>query len=113
MQKRALYGNQSSFNLEIYMKTYQFVKKAGQYSFNKQESIVFAALQELKDASIEELAAKCMELGLRTKQSPERIVAYYLVDLRKLGLVKSTGTSAKKVTIVIGDDEEDDADEQS
>ena len=87
--------------MEIFMKKYSFVKKSGNYSFNKQESIVFAALRECESGTIEELAEKAMELGLRTKQDPERIVQYYLVSLRKLGLVESDGTSDRKVTVVI------------
>lgn len=87
--------------MEIFMKKYSFVKKSGQFSFNKQESIVFNALREVESGTIEELAEKAMELGLRTKQDPARIVQYYLVSLRKLGLVESDGTSDRKVTVVI------------
>jgi hypothetical protein len=97
--------------MEILMKVYSFVKRAGQYSFNKQESIVFASLRALGSGTIGELAEECVARGLRTKQDPERIVAYYLVDLRKLGLVASTGTSAKKTVVVIEDDVEDDVEE--
>jgi hypothetical protein len=42
-----------------------------------------------------------MELGLETRQDPERIVGYYLVSLRKLGLIESVGSGTRKVTIVI------------
>jgi hypothetical protein len=83
------------------MKQYQFVSVPGAYQFAKQESIVFAALRELGRATIEQLAAKCMELGLQTRQDPERIVGYYLVSLRKLGLVRSDGGATRKVTVVV------------
>ena len=83
------------------MKSYQFVNVPGSYQFAKQESIVFRALRELDRATIAELAEKCMELGLETRQDPERIVAYYLVSLRKLGLCVSSGGSTRKVTVVI------------
>jgi hypothetical protein len=82
-------------------KCYKFVNKVGAYQFAKQESIVFRALRELESGTIEELAAKCMELGLETRQDPERIVGYYLVSLRKLGLVESSGGASRKVTIVV------------
>lgn len=83
------------------MKTYSFVAKSGKFVFNKQESIVFRALRDLGTGTVEELAERAVELGLATKQKPERIVQYYLVSLRKLGLVETEGTSAKKVEIVI------------
>ena len=89
------------------MKTYSFVKRAGVFSFNTQESIVFRALQAVGTGTIEELAAKATELGLKTRQAPERIVQYYLVGLRKLGLVESEGTTNRKVTVVIADDEDE------
>lgn len=88
------------------MKTYSFVKKLGKYAFNKQESIVFEALKQVGEGTLEELAAKAEELGLKTRQKPERIVQYYLVSLRKLGLVASDGSSDRKVVVVIGDDDE-------
>lgn len=88
------------------MKVYTFVARPGSYAFNKQESIVFAALRALGSGTIEELADECVARGLKTKQAPERIVAYYLVDLKKLGLVKSSGTSAKKTVVVIEDESE-------
>ena len=88
------------------MKTYTYVNKPGKYAFNRQEEIVFRALRELQSASIEELAARCEELGMKTKQTYERIVAYYMVDLKKLGLVIISGqtTGTRRTTIVIGDD---------
>lgn len=91
------------------MKTYTFVKRPGSYPFNTQESIVFQALSSLGTGTIEELAAKAVQLGLKTRQDPARIVQYYLVSLKKLGLVQSEGTTNRKVTIVISD--EDDQDE--
>lgn len=99
------------------MKTYTYVNKPGKYAFNRQEEIVFRALRELQSASIEELAARCEELGMKTKQTYERIVAYYMVDLKKLGLVTISGqtTGSRRVTIEISDDADettsDDADE--
>lgn len=95
------------------MKTYKFVKKVGKFSFNTQESIVFSALQALKQGTLEELAAKCVELGLKTRQDPERIVAYYMVSLKKLGLVESEGTSNRKVTVVIEDEEPEELEDLS
>lgn len=89
------------------MKTYSFVKRPGVFSFNTQESIVFRALQAVGTGTIEELADKAVELGLKTRQAPERIVQYYLVSLRKLGLVESEGTTNRKVTVVIADDEDE------
>lgn len=90
------------------MKSYQFVKRSGRYTFNKQCSIVYHALRALDSGTLPELASKCVELGLRTRQDPERIVAYYMVELRKLGLVLATGTSARKVTVVIGEEDGND-----
>ena len=92
--------------LEIVMKFYSFVKRPGQFSFNTQESIVFRALQSLKSGTLEDLAAKAVELGLKTRQDPERIVAYYMVSLKKLGLAQASGTTNRKVTIVIDDEDE-------
>ena len=88
------------------MKTYSFVKRSGQFSFNTQESIVFRALQSVKSGTLAEIADKAVELGLKTRQDPERIVAYYMVSLKKLGLALASGTSNRKVTIVLGDDED-------
>jgi hypothetical protein len=97
------------------MKTYTYTPKAGSFSFCKQESIVFQALKDLESATIEELAARCEELGLKTRQTAERIVAYYMVSLKKHGLVSITGqtTGTRRVTIVIGEEpeSEDDFDE--
>lgn len=88
------------------MKNYTYVPKAGAYAFCKQESIVFQALQDVGSGSIEEIAERCRELGLKTRQTNERIVAYYMVSLKKLGLVSITGQNAggRRVTIVIGDE---------
>lgn len=83
------------------MKIYRYVSVPGAYAFNKQESIVFSAIRNLGSGTIEELAQECVRLGLKTKQDPERIVSYYLVSLKKLGLIESSGTSSKKVTFVI------------
>lgn len=83
------------------MKVYSFVSKSGSYAFNKQESIVFSSIRDLKSGSIDEIAARCVENGLKTKQDPARIVAYYLVSLKKLGLIESSGTSSKKTIVTI------------
>lgn len=83
------------------MKTVTFTAPAGKYEFCKQEAIVFRAAQELETATVEELAAKCMELGLETKQDPERIVAYYLVDLKKKGFVTVDGARASRKEVVV------------
>lgn len=83
------------------MKIYSFVKRAGVFSFNKQESIVFNAIRNLGSGTLEEIANECLDLGLKTKQDPERIVSYYMVSLKKLGLVESSGTNNKKIQIVI------------
>ena len=83
------------------MKIYRFVKRAGVFSFNKQESIVFNAIRNLESGTLEEIASECVALGLKTKQDPERIVSYYMVSLKKLGLVESSGTNNKKIQIVI------------
>jgi hypothetical protein len=83
------------------MKTYSFVNKSGTYTFAKQESIVFQALRNVGVGTIEELAAECVHLGLKTRQDPERIVSYYLVSLRKAGLVESSGESSRRVTVEI------------
>ena len=83
------------------MKIYTFVSVSGSYAFNKQESVVFNSIRELKSGTIEEIAMKCVENGLKTKQDPERIVAYYLVSLKKLGLIESSGSASKKIHVTI------------
>lgn len=83
------------------MKIYRFSNVPGVYSFNAQQSIVFRAIRELKSGTLEEIAIKCVELGLKTKQDPERIVSYYMVDFKKLGLIETSGTNSKKTTFVI------------
>ena len=97
------------------MKTYTYTPKAGQFSFCKQEAIVFQALKELETATIEELAARCEELGMQTRQTFERIVAYYMVSLKKHGLVSITGqtTGTRRVTIVIGEEGDEEPTEEN
>jgi|SoimicMinimDraft_6_1059734.scaffolds.fasta_scaffold18067_1 hypothetical protein len=89
------------------MKTYTFVSRPGSFKLALQESVVLNAIRNLGSASLEEIAAECVELGLKTKQTPERIAAYYIVSLKKLGLVEVSGTSdsARRVTVVISDEE--------
>lgn len=91
------------------MKQYGFVSRSGSFAFNKQELVVFNALRNLKSGTLTELADECVSLGLKTRQDPERIVAYYLVDLKKLGLVSVSGTTAKKTVVVIEDESEEEA----
>lgn len=90
------------------MKTYTYVAKAGKYAMCLQESIVYQALKDVGRGTLEEIADRCRELNLKTRQTPERIVAYYMVSLKKHGLVEITGqtTGARRVTIVISDGEE-------
>ena len=90
------------------MKTYTYVKVPGSFKLAKQESIVLQAIRELGTASLEEIAAKCGELGLKTRQTNERIAAYYIVSLKKLGLIEVSGSSdnGRRVTVVLGDEEQ-------
>jgi hypothetical protein len=89
------------------MKTYTFVPVKGEFKLAKQESIVLTAIRNLKSATLEEIAAECVDLGLKTRQTPERIAAYYIVSLKKLGLVAVSGSSdnGRRVTVVIGEEE--------
>lgn len=87
------------------MKVVTFVNRPGTYAFAKQESIVFESIRALGTASVEEIAAECVDRGLKTKQDPERIVSYYLVNLKKLGLASvSGGKNSRKVTVVVEDE---------
>lgn len=90
------------------MKLYTFVPVTGTFKLAKQESIVLAAIRELKSATLEQIAEKCGELGLKTRQTNERIAAYYIVSLKKLGLVEVSGSSdagGRRVTVVIEEEE--------
>jgi hypothetical protein len=97
------------------MKTYTYVAKPGQYAFCKQEGIVFQALKNVGTGTLEDIATECVDLGLKTRQTPERIVAYYMVSLRKHGLVEISGqtTGARRVTIVISDDDVDETETEA
>lgn len=53
-----------------------------------QAQYVFYALATLERGTVSELAAKATELGMVTRQDPERIVAYYLPTLRDAGAVE-------------------------
>lgn len=54
----------------------------------KQAQYVFYAMASLDGfASPEEIGAKAVELGLKTKQPPSRIVQYYLPTLNKRGVI--------------------------
>lgn len=87
------------------MKIYTFVAPSAKMELKlaKQESIVLQAIRNLGSASLEDIATECQDLGLKTRQTPERIAAYYIVSLKKLGLVSVSGSSdsARRVTIVI------------
>lgn len=89
------------------MKTYSFVSKPGTFKLALQESIVLQAIKNLKSGSLEEIATECTDLGLKTKQTPERIAAYYIVSLKKLGLVEVSGSSDsnRRVTVVIEEEQ--------
>lgn len=89
------------------MKTYTFNAVPGTFKLAKQESIVLTAIRELKSATLEEIAKRCGELGLKTRQTNERIAAYYIVSLKKLGLVTVSGASesSRRVTVEITEDE--------
>jgi Cdc6-like AAA superfamily ATPase len=93
------------------MKSYTFVPVAGTFKLAKQESIVLQAIRELGTASLEEIAEKCGELGLKTRQTNERIAAYYIVSLKKLGLVSVSGSSdnGRRVTVVIEETSDEEA----
>jgi len=92
-------------------KIYTFVPRAGAYAFAKQESIVFDSIRSLGSGTLEEIAYECDARGLKTRQSSERIVAYYMVSLKKHGLVEvSGGNATRRVTRVIDEESEDEAD---
>jgi hypothetical protein len=92
------------------MKIFSFVHRTGAFKLAKQESLILQAIRELGSGTVEEIGAYAYEnLGLKTKQTPERIAAYYMVSLKKLGLVESSGSSdsGRRVTVVIESDEEE------
>lgn len=53
-----------------------------------QAQYVWYALAQLGEGTVSEIAARATELGMRTRQDPERIVAYYLPTLREKGALK-------------------------
>lgn len=69
----------------------------------KQEAIVLKAIKELGEATPEQVADLCMDLGLETRQEPVRIVEYYVSDLKKRNLVTVSGEKrgAKRVTVLL------------
>ena len=54
-----------------------------------QAQYVWYAIAQLESGTVAEIAAKAVELGLATRQDPERIVAYYLPMLRERGAIES------------------------
>ena len=50
-----------------------------------QAQYVWYALAQLESGTVAEIAEKAVELGMTTRQDPERIVAYYLPTLRERG----------------------------
>lgn len=93
------------------MKIFTFVPRAGAFKLALQESIILDAIRELGSGTVEEIGERARENGLKTKQTPARIAAYYMVSLKKLGLVESSGKNdgGRRVTVVIEEESEEDA----
>ena len=53
-----------------------------------QAQYVYYAIAQLESATVEQIAERCIELGMQTRQAPERIVAYYLPTLRDAGVIE-------------------------
>ena len=52
-----------------------------------QAQYIYYAIAMLEEATLADIGAKAVELGMRTRQDPARIAAYYLPVLRDHGVV--------------------------
>jgi hypothetical protein len=61
-----------------------------------QQGLVFRALSELSNATIEQITDHIKVNGLKTVQNPERIAAYYVCLLKKSGHVTTSDSPAEE-----------------
>jgi hypothetical protein len=68
-------------------KTYVRTSRKSKDGVKGQAKLVLDALDMRGEGTVEELTGDIKELGLVTRQAPERITSYYLCIFKKQGLV--------------------------